>query len=61
MNDENLRRSLKDSELCRTESSVTQAYELSVIKSRLEENHALIQAVASETKKFSSKFDVYVD
>ena len=61
MNDANLDKSLKQSELSRIQSSATQSSELAEIKSRLEENNALARAAASETKKLSLRFDVYVD
>lgn len=60
LNDANLHTSLKHSELSRTKSSGTQASELAEIKSRIEENNALVKAAASETRNLSLKFDVYV-
>lgn len=60
-NDENLQVRLKQCETSRTTSSATQSYELAEIKSRLEENNALVKAVAFETKEISSRFDMYVD
>ena len=61
LNDANLHKTLKQSELSRIKSSATQSSELAKIKNRLEENTALARAAASETKKRSLRFDVYVD
>ena len=61
LNDTNLHKSLKQSELSRAESSATQSSELAEIKSRLEENTALAKAAASETQKLSLRFDMCVD
>ncbi|KAF6235175.1 hypothetical protein HO173_006804 [Letharia columbiana] len=58
MNDENVQTSSKQSELSHAKSSATQAYELAEIKSRLEENNALIKAAASETKDLGLRFDM---
>lgn len=60
LNDENVQTSLRQSELSHAKSSATQAYELTEIKSRLEDNNALIKAAASETKDLGLRFDMYV-
>lgn len=59
LNDESLHTSLKQSDLLCTKSSATQVSELAEIKSRLEENNALVKVTASETKELSSRFDMY--
>lgn len=58
LNDENVQTSLRQSELSHAKSSATQAYELTEIKSRLEDNNALIKAAASETKDLGLRFDM---
>ena len=60
LNDENIQNSLKQSQSSCTKSSATQICELAEIKSRLEENTALVRDTASETKLLSSTFDMYV-
>ena len=60
LNDENIQNSLKQSQSSCTKSSATQISELAEIKSRLEENTALVRETASETKLLSSIFDMYV-
>ena len=60
LNDENIQNSLKQSQSSCTKSSATQITELAEIKSRLEENTALVRETASETKLLSSILDMYV-
>ena len=60
MNHDDLQASLKQSQSSSTKLSTTQISELADIKSRLEENNALINTAVSETKALSSWFDMYV-
>ncbi|MCJ1460592.1 hypothetical protein MMC28_010974 [Mycoblastus sanguinarius] len=58
LNDENLRTYLRQSELDRAKSSAIQNTDIADIKSRLEENNALVKTAISETKKSGSRFDL---
>ncbi len=60
LNDENLQRSLEQSQLSCKESSATLLSELAEIKSCIEENNALVRVATSETKDLCSRFDLYV-
>lgn len=60
LNDENLQTSLKQSQSSCIKSSASQLSELADVKRRLEENNNLVKEAASETKAWSSRFDMCV-